>query len=206
MRNPFRNRVFIYTRLIRCVEFFVCLLAGLAAAGCASSNVEIRQRPVTVEESHDSVYQAIRKELTDRGFQLDQVNRRRGLVETHALLSKQWFEFWRHDVVSGEASAEASLQTIRRRVRVTVRPTDSGHLQLDCQVPVERRVSDLRQESNQVQSRNVFYRAGGPVPSLAPRSPQKRSGREWQNIDHDELLEKAILTGILNELKVETES
>ena len=184
----------------------VCFFVGFVAAGCASSNVEIGQRPVTVEVSHDSVYQAIRKELTVRGFQLDQVNRRRGLVETHALLSKQWFEFWRRDVVSGEAGLEASLQTIRRKVRVTVRPTDSGSLQLDCQVRVERRVSDTRQESNQVQSRNVFYRAGGPVPSLAPRNPQNGSGREWQKIDHDELLEKAILTGILNELKVETKS
>jgi hypothetical protein len=183
------------------IELAACLLATLGAAGCASSSVDIRQRPIAIEGPQDLVYQAIRKELTGRGFELDKVNRRRGEVETHALLSKQWFEFWRQDVVSDEAAAEASLQTIRRRVQVTVKQIDSGRRQLDCHVSVERQVSELARTRNQVRSQNVFYRAGGPVPSLAARDLEENVSPRWQKIDCDDLLEKAILAGIMQRLE-----
>ena len=167
--------------------------------GCISAKMDTGQGPFRVETAPDDLYRAIRQELIGRAFQLDEVNRRRGVVTTQALVSKQWFEFWRQDVVSLEAGAEASLQTIRRRVKVTVIQANSRHYELDCQVQVERRVSDLQRARNHIRAQDVFYRTGGPVPSLAMR--QEESGPRWQVIDRDEPLETAILAGISAKLK-----
>ena len=115
-------------------RLLVCCLTAVwlvAAAGCVKYT-----HPVVVAEpaklsvadrNYEAVWQAAIDVLRNKyDFQIDRRDRRAGVITTHPLLGKQFFEFWRRDTVSAEDLAESSLHTVYRVVLVNIRPVSAG--------------------------------------------------------------------------------
>ncbi len=103
------NRTVLH-RIILALLFLALTVGGL---GC-SEPIATAPEPLLVQAEVDQIWQLCQTELKTRGFHLNRVDRRSGIIETYPLTSKQWFEFWRQDVVTVYDLAESSLHTIRR--------------------------------------------------------------------------------------------
>ncbi len=96
------------------------------APGCNMNEPVPTHGPVTVTAQPDELWQLCQVQLKSFGFQLDRVDRRDGVIETFPLTSKQWFEFWRKDVVTSDDLLLSSLHTVRRIInRALPRPRPS---------------------------------------------------------------------------------
>jgi len=112
------------------------------------------------------------------------------------LTSKQWFEFWRHDVVDDQSLAEASLQTIRRRIKLILATAPSGQTHLDCQVTVERLASHPDVTRRITRAKDIFAGTAGRMPTLQSWADRKKFPQHWIALGRDEPLETAVLRQI----------
>lgn len=166
-------------------------------AGCQlASPVLALQRPLTLSDDPNSLWKISKRELINRGFKIDRFDRRSEVIETYPLTSKQWFEFWRHDVVDDDSLAEASLQTIRRRVKLSLASTPSGQTQLDCQVTVQRLASHPDIDRRISRAKDIFASSKGRMPTLQSWADRKKYPQEWIPLGRDESLETEILRHI----------
>lgn len=113
-------------------RLLVSILLSLlvVSAGCLGPRRSdyVTSTPVSVEQdaSAAAFWEGVEDALHDRGFKLDRVDRRAGIITTLPVTSQQFFEFWRHDVDTREDLWEATFNSIRRRVEVTVSRGDGG--------------------------------------------------------------------------------
>ena len=102
------------------------LMAGLMT-GCARY-----REPVVAEQTlgpatqRQALWEASRDVLRRYGFSLDRQDFRAGVLTTHPMVGKHFFEFWRKDAVSPCELAESSIQKIYRQVTVRLEPTQPG--------------------------------------------------------------------------------
>jgi len=174
-------------------------LIGLAVAvvgGCSSARCGPARGPLILEAKLDDLWDLARQELKRRHFRLDRVDRRVGLIETFPMTSRQWFEFWRRDVVDSGALAESSLQTIRRSVRLKIASAPPRQCTLSCRVTVERLAPA---GSIKTSSRGVLpmCRAGtARLAALEPSPTTDGHRRQWIPLGNDPALEADILRSI----------
>ncbi len=88
--------------------------------------------------SYPTIWAAARQVMTDRGFTVARSDYRGGTIETDPLVSAQFFEPWRQDVVTTESRVQSTLQTVRRTVRFDITPAAGGTFELVPKVVVER--------------------------------------------------------------------
>jgi len=173
----------------------VCLLAGLFASGCASTPPAAGENVLVLKDS-DTIAQAwqlCQKELKDRGFELDRVNRRDGVIETFPLTSRQWFEFWRSDVVDPNGLAESSLHTIRRRATLRLLSAADQASRLRCEVTVERLAAPPVVVSGRARSRGFFRGGTGAIPGLSLEQMDDMHPAQWVALGNDPYLEADII-------------
>jgi len=91
-----------------------------------------------VSDDFTTLWRACRRATIGHSFTMDRVDFRSGLMTTLPLVSKQFFELWRSDVVTPYGVAESSLDTIRRTARFEVRRRDDGRYEAVPKVVVER--------------------------------------------------------------------
>ena len=164
-RSPSRSRSTIALALL-----------PLLAAGCAARDPEaglkatqadpaiaqnaywLAQEPTATAQHDDfqTLWRAARRAATDRGFTPDRVDFRSGVLTTFPLVSKQFFEVWRSDVVTLPALAESSLATIRRTIRWDIRKTGDGTYEATPTVLVERHSVEERRLTSAMQYREIF--------------------------------------------------
>jgi hypothetical protein len=84
------------------------------------------------------LWRACRRAALASSFTIDRVDFRSGVMTTLPMVSKQFFEVWRNDVVTPAGVAESSLDTVRRTVRFEVRRRDDGRYEAVPKVVVER--------------------------------------------------------------------
>ena len=173
------------------VAILACLLTG-----CATVPIALDSEPVIVEADLDHLWQQCQSELKNRGFSLDQVNLRSGIIETFPLVSRQWFEFWHRDTVTAVATAEASLHTIRRSVRMELSSLENSKYQLQCRVDVERLSLAPSVVSGSVQAQDVFSGTAGQIPIDSASIGKSDQNNVWIPLARDGDLEKDILTSI----------
>ena len=190
------------------LQFGILMLMFLALAvggqGC-SEPVSIAPEPLVVQAEVDQLWQLCQTELKKRGFQLDRVDRRSGVIETYPLTSKQWFEFWCQDVVTAHDLAESSLHTIRRRVYMAVTAAPEDRHRLQCRVAVERLSAPLELTSGQVRVRDIFSQAAGRIPTPQVSEKRKKQPPQWLTIGQDHALENDILQAIQQTLNRESQ-
>ena len=107
------------------------VLAGAVmgfSGGCAEHSKPILPpaQMTQDEKNFDALWQSSIDTLRKYYFTLDVQDRRRGLIVTAPTVSRNWFEFWRSDAVTTYDVTENSLQTIYRKITVTIRPSSSG--------------------------------------------------------------------------------
>lgn len=196
MNRLVTNRIFQWSGL----RWSILALA-VAGQGC-SKPASIPPEPLLVQAEPDQLWQLCQTELKQRGFRLDRVDRRSGMIETYPLTSKQWFEFWRQDVVTDHDVAESSLHTIRRRVYLAVSAQEDRH-RLQCRVAVERLSAPPELTSGQVRVRDIFSQAAGRIPTPAVSEKRKKHPPQWVPIGQDHALETDILQALRQTLQRE---
>lgn len=169
------------------VVFFALIIGA-----CAAPRRPELSQPLQIQTSKERLWQTCQQELKDRGFVLERLDLRAGMISTLPLTSRQWFEFWRGDVVSAEAIAESSLQTIQRQVDIEVLPADGDLWQVTCRVAVRGPYSLASRDRDALM---VTY----ALP-LRVRSPGKKelqpAQMAWIDLGNDSELEDAILNNI----------
>ncbi len=195
-----------------------------AGAGCQSPNKINTDKVVAINCNRSQLWQLCQQELKNRYFLLDRVDPRRGLITTYPMLSKQWFEFWRHDAVTTRDVAESSLQTIRRKVTIRlikVKPTlpdnhkannkntnntnNTAKYTVKCTVSVERLAFPEEIVSAEVQSGDIFssdtYYANDYTASTNPTGKKGKLKGQWVYLGRDIALERNILRAIAHTAK-----
>lgn len=123
--------------------FFLC---GLEL-GCARPVPPDTFTGISLAESEvDGLWSATLQVLPRMGFVPERQDRALGLIETQPVTSQHFFEGWRHDVDDSYSFAQASLQTIERKVTVRFRRMPDGRRrEVLVQVDVFRRQPPERQ-------------------------------------------------------------
>jgi len=140
------------------VTGWIASLVSLAAvSGCVqyTQPVAPAQRLTPAEENFQAVWDGTLEVLRRYHLTVDRQDRRDGLITTHPLVGRQWFEFWRPDAASYTDMAEGSLQTIHRRAKISIAPTSSGAITYRASVEVE--VSRSDKEELQITSTSEAY-------------------------------------------------
>jgi hypothetical protein len=192
--------------------FAACLFAGCAAgpgprptedARTAEPDYWLAQPPTTtvVADDFQSLWRACRAAAVGHSFTVDRVDFRSGLMTTLPLVSKQFFEVWRSDVVTPGDLAASSLDTFRRTVRFEVRRLDDGRYEAVPKVLVERysfaerRVTSVARFAEvftveQVEGSRARDRLGGDLPETY-----------WFATGRDRNLERHLADSIRHDLR-----
>ncbi len=148
--------------------------------------------PVSLSSDNDTdaVWLACKEELRSRGFIINFQNRDAGIIETSPLPSKQWFEFWKNDVVDAGGLAKSSTQSTRRTVTLNI--DDS---KVKCTVAVNKLYTSSLADSNQPRKdcdlfSNEYF-----------LEKKKVANQVWSPSGNDPALEKDILRHIKSRLE-----
>lgn len=171
-----------------CFTGLLWLGLGMLVWGCVGEPVKPSADAfMTAHQESGAIWEVCQRELKGRQFRLDRVDKRSGIIETYPLVSKQWFEFWRNDVVDSYSQSESNLHTVRRKVILKVKSqTSEGH-RIQCQVKVERLSSHKIVLTGTARARKIFsYRI----------TEQNRKKMQWIPLGRDFALEKSIVASI----------
>lgn len=125
----------------------------------ASSDYWFNRPAVARVESRDfdALWDACRRTIIDSSFVIDRTDYRTGLMTTRPLTSKQFFEFWKHDVVDPKSQLESDAATRRRVVHFQIRKArDGGGYVCEPKVVVEHYAMPERQITSVSQYQDVF--------------------------------------------------
>lgn len=190
---------FRYLNISKQLAIGVMLLVLVGGAGCSTGSKLVANEPIIIDRWDDNIWQIAQKELKSRGFELDRVDLRSGIIETVPLVSRQWFEFWRRDVVDEKSLAQSSLHTVRRKVNVRLVAGDNDKIHIHCRVFIEKLSFGPTKTSGPVRAEEIFS-------SKAYRVEKNKSlGKQpyqWIPIGNDLFLEKDILESIQEEIRV----
>lgn len=93
----------------------------------------------TVQDADfERIWNACQESARHFGFVLDRLDRRAGLITTQPLISKQFFEVWRPDVVTADDLERSSLATYRRTLRFQIAKLPGGGFRATPSVLIER--------------------------------------------------------------------
>ena len=178
--------------LLRVVGGGIFLVLGCMQVGCSEVGVLPASEPVVVAGDKDELWRVCQDEVKGRGFRLDMVDLRSGVIATYPLVSSQWFEFWRRDVVSNATRLESSLHTVRRRVHLELKAQDTREYRLVCRVEVERFSSPPRITGGTVRVQKTFSRTS----RLGRDTDAIEDKQRWIRLGGDPALEADILNSI----------
>ena len=102
------------------------LLASLVTGCVRYTEPVLTEQAPAPETQRRALWEASRDVLRRYGFTLDRQDFRAGVLTTHPMVGKHFFEFWRKDAVSPYDLAESTIQKIYRQVTVRLEPTEAG--------------------------------------------------------------------------------
>ena len=207
--RPCRVNQSVYKRTVFAVLLFSCLVACLAASGCARWNkywteprcesVDDLPNPLPVPMCDPQAAMDEISDVLDNYFRIAREQRMRvidsvmteGWIETHPRVGTSLFEPWFRDSQPGFEKLHATLQTVRRYAKVRVVPSQDQYW-IDVQVfkeledlprPVGSGVNDqlLRQDNSINRDEELW---------------DEPPNKGWIPLGRDIALEQAILTEI----------
>ena len=192
--NMIINKIFYSRQTIHRATFF-CLLAALSG-GCASHRLEATKSSIEVSGDLEGVWSVCQRQIKNRGFELDRIDLRSGIIETYPLISKQWFEFWRNDVIDGDSLTQSSLHTVNRLVKLKIDKLDNNNYRLQCQVEKLKLYYDRDVKGAKVRAQETFAASQSQIFN------NKYSGDnvKWLPAGIDPVLQQAILKDISSNL------
>jgi len=138
----------------------------------------------------DALFQAAQKSAQDYRFKLDRLDYRAGLITTTPLVSKQWFEVWRKEVIGFHDQQIASTATLRRTVRFEIARREDGRYELSPQVLVERQAIAGGRVTTVVHSARALSPSGSG--SIEADAGIVLPTNYWYAVGRDENLERAL--------------
>jgi hypothetical protein len=158
------------------LKVLTVILAAWSIAGCAPNHVAPVARPLETEEQRnfERVWQASRRVLRDRYFEIDRQDRRDGRLTTLATTSSHGLEqLWRGDAATLFHKRENNVQTMLRAVHVQLIPADNP-LGYDVVVAVRlaraNRIEPQRTTTSQVRRGTTLLPTRLTYADLAPRA------------------------------------
>jgi len=179
---------------------FGSLFGSLLLSGCASTPVDSAKggvgESIIVEAEAEVLWQSCQSELKNRGFRLDRVDLRSGVIETFPMVSSQWCEVWRREVADAASLAESSLQTIRRRVGIKLTPLGKDKYRFNCRVTVQRLSIPPPAVSGSVWAEHVFSSTAGRSPVWNNPAGILEDGWVWVTLGNDTALADDIINSV----------
>ena len=145
-----------------------------ACGGCASLNAPTVSNPVFVPGGHyEMAWERTVDAIHDFKFPIARESKQGGVIETDYVVGSSVFEPWNRDSVGLDNRLESTLQSIRRRARVTIAPAQGGYLvgveaykeQEDIQGPVANSSGGASFQINQPLQRDLNLVVGQAAPS-----------------------------------------
>jgi hypothetical protein len=146
------------------------------------------------------LWNACQTEVRLRLFLIERQDYRNGILTTQPLISQQFFEFWRHDVVNAEALASSSLSTLRRTVRVQVIRQPDGTFIAQPKVLVER-YTDAERRLTAITEYHSAFTSPRPTEDTDVGAPAELPPEYWYVIGRDEALERDLAKSIQHRLR-----
>jgi hypothetical protein len=153
-------------------------------------------KPAVTEVSSpdfDKLWNACRATLVADGFVIDRTDYRDGVMTTLPLVSKQFYEVWRMDVVTVHDLAQSSLGTMRRTVRIDIRRGDDGKFHAAPRVVVDRFSLLAKRITSVAQYRSVFAITTNDVRLSTEEEGPNVVAQYWYPVARDYNLEKDIV-------------
>jgi hypothetical protein len=142
-------------------------------------------------DNYDRLWDASEKVARDDLFPIDRRDYRDGVLTTEPVISKQFFEFWRDDVLTAKGLARSSLQTIRRSIHFDFIRLDSGGWSVSPKVVVEQFASAGRRITY-VGAYQSITDPGGTVGSTEADEGIYITAQYWFAIGRDPSLERKL--------------
>ena len=190
----------------------LCLLAAYAClgGGCATyTKPVVPPQPMTAQQKNfEAVWSVSQDVLRKYDFTIDSQDRRQGLIITHAMVGKQFFEFWRKDAIGCTDVTESTIQSIYRVATVSIEPASAAADQYKAGVEVQvyRSEKPSRIFSSVSQAYSLFELPGGernthllemgPWGTLQARPTDEGVPDAVVSLGRDDKLEQAILADI----------
>lgn len=183
-------------------RFLAIILLSLlvVSAGCLGPRRSdyVTSMPLSVEQDASAAsafWEGVEETLHDRGFELDRVDRRAGVITTLPVTSQQFFEFWRHDVDTREDLWEATFNSIRRRVEVTVSRGDGGAWSDVSVVVYKQRYSAPDRQFNSTGELYEYF--GTALPTTTGEIDVGTERDRWIDIGRDPAMAAYVLDRII---------
>jgi len=164
------------------------LLAGLATGCVRYTQPVVTEQASMPETQRRAVWEASRDVLRRYGFRLDRQDFRAGVLTTHPMVGKHFFEFWRKDAVGPYELAESSIQKIYRQVTVRLEPTQPGAETVEPIVEVRVSRSDRKRPevTSTSEAFDLFRIPAGEEPLPEELADRQAAGLEEQADRADE--------------------
>jgi len=105
-----------------------CWIGMVALIGCTPMRPAVVSNPVFVPANNpEAVWERTVSVLHQYQFPIRRENKLDGIIETDYKIGSGVLEPWHHDSVGLENQLESSLQSIRRRLSVSIQPGDGGY-------------------------------------------------------------------------------
>jgi len=189
----FKSPAYIILRTVLLVVTGIWIVPG---GGCLSPAVSYVEEPVLVSGDVDEIWQACQDQLKERGFRLDLVDRREGIIISYPQVSKQWFEFWCQDVVTSGDLVESSMHTVRRIIQIEMDDLGYQSYGLHCRAVVERLWRGTEIVGGRVRAREILGKSVGRIPVYGSGSPAEAASEVWLPVGEDHALASIILQSI----------
>ncbi|MBM79767.1 MAG: hypothetical protein CMJ78_04135 [Planctomycetaceae bacterium] len=162
-------------------------MAGCAALPTLKAPVSAANPLFVPGTNQEAIWERTIDVLHSFNFEIARENRLDGEIETQYKIGASLIEPWQHDSVGFENRLESTLQSVRRRCFVHIRPVDGGFL---VGVEVFKELEDIPRSPASARGDN--FRESSPVArNVEPtRLPEKTS---WLNLGRDPLLEQSVL-------------
>jgi hypothetical protein len=137
-------------------------------------------------DNYDQLWDAAAASAQQYWYDLDRQDYRNGILTTHPMVSKQFWEFWRHDAGDSYAEWQDTLQTVRRTVRFEFDHSGNGGT-VSPKVLVERFAQPNNQITSTGEYRNYFS---------ADTADANKTNDYWYPIGRDYALEAQLAHAI----------
>jgi hypothetical protein len=171
--------IIVAVRASSAMSVCVTLLLGYGCASVPQPGEEPRRRWAfdATDARADALWESAQEVLRREHLTLDRVDRRAGTITTRPEISKQFFEFWRHDAITARDVLESSLNPIRREVRVDINPDPEGEgVVMEIEVRKRRLSCEDRQFNNAGAAYQFF---GSSLPTTLGREPRPATEDLW---------------------------
>jgi hypothetical protein len=172
-----------------------------APAVQATADYWFKQPAVASVVSRDfsGLWDACARTLINDQFEIDQQDRRLGVLTTTPMISEQFFELWRSDAGTPRQILLDSLQTIRRTVRFELTRRPDGSYVASPKVLVEQSSHPERRLTVEAQFTGAFA-AIAESPTRTTEQGVEVPTRYWYALGRDEAMEKQLANSVRNKL------